>query len=163
MLPKSCKGLQTTRPNHIDSARIIQRREMQYLETRQEGFDWGRNEVPFSQEAVLGAIVDPSSRKIWTATVAKGKTVEEISKETGIPLSTCYRKVGELVRDLVLVVERMVMTPTGKKYAIYRSAVEGAHVDIGPESMAFSVKENAAVAEKLRAIQLARRLSLLST
>lgn len=111
----------------------------------------------FSQEDIFFALLDEPSRKIVVSAIERGKMVEEISEETHVPLSTCYRKVAELARSQILVVERMVMTPTGKKYAIYRSAIAGVHIDIGRGQISVSVLPNSDVAEKLRTAWLARQ------
>jgi predicted transcriptional regulator len=77
---------------------------------------------PRLTEVVAKAMSDEFCRRILSCAVLRGKTVEEISQEQGVPQSTCYRRIGHLVEEGVMVVERMVVSPTGRKYAIYRSA-----------------------------------------
>jgi len=111
----------------------------------------------FSQEEIFSALLDVSNRKIVMSVIERGKMVEEISEETHVPLSTCYRKVADLAKCRILVIERMVMTPTGKKYAVYRSAIAGVHIDVGHGQMSVSVLPNAEVSDKLRAAWLTRQ------
>lgn len=112
----------------------------------------------FSQEAVVTSLMDTSSRKILMSAIDEAKTVESLSADTGVPLSTCYRKITEMVKDRIMVVERLVMTPTGKKYALYRSAISGIHIDMGRGQLTVSVMPNAEVAEKVRSAWLSQRL-----
>jgi len=113
---------------------------------------------PVTAQALVQALADEYSRKIMLSTIPSPKSVEDLSTEDGIPLSTCYRKVTELTEDHILVVERMIMTPAGKKYAIYRATIEGVHVDMGPGSLNVTVKPNPEAAAKLQSAWLASRL-----
>jgi hypothetical protein len=132
---------------------------MQALENPAGLAETGTDMGLFSQEAVVSSLLDGSSRKILMSTIEAAKTVESISAETGVPLSSCYRKIADLVSERMLVIERMVMTPTGKKYAIYRSAISGIHIDMGRGRIAVSVMPNADVTEKVRSAWLAHLLS----
>lgn len=104
----------------------------------------------FSQESLLSSVLDPAGRKILVCTMDRGKTVEEISAATGIPLSTCYRKIAELSREQVVVIERMMMSGAGKKYAIYRSAVASIHIDISQDNVRVSISPNPDVVARLQ-------------
>lgn len=52
-----------------------------------------------------------------------GKTIGEICFEEQIPLSSCYRRVRQLVDLGLVIVERRIITEEGKKYAVYRSTL----------------------------------------
>jgi hypothetical protein len=104
----------------------------------------------FSQDAIVSSLSDPSSRAIVLCTMEEGKTVAEISAETGVPSSTCYRRIAELSKDRILVMERMVLTREGKKFARYRCAAAGVHIDVGHGKVSVSVSSDPAVLEKLR-------------
>ena len=79
-------------------------------------------------EQVMSALSDVFSRKIIASVIEKGKTVQEISTEQTVPLSTCYRRCRELVDEGILFVETIVVTGDGKRYAIYRSSFRGVEV-----------------------------------
>jgi len=103
-----------------------------------------------SPEVVVALLLDPHSRRIVMSTIERGKTVEEIQAETGIPLSTCYRKVAGLLGSHVLFVERSILTASGKKYALYRSAIASIRIEMRLGDLSVSVSPNPEVAEKLR-------------
>jgi len=78
------------------------------------------------KEAFLVAISDMHMRKILMATAKRGKSIEEISDEKQIPISTCYRRMNDLSQLGLVTTERIVLTPAGKKYEIFRSIVKEA-------------------------------------
>ena len=84
-------------------------------------------------EAVMKALSDVYSRNIMFATTSSPKSVEEISMDTHIPISTCYRRVHELIHNGVLFIDRIVLTSDGRKFEIYRSSIKDAriHVEAG--------------------------------
>ena len=91
------------------------------------------------KDAVLVAMSDHYMRRILAATMVEGKSIDEISKEKMIPVSTCYRRVHELVGLRLLRIERTVITDTGKKYETYRSAFRDAKVSISSGELAVEV------------------------
>ncbi|MGA2664617.1 MAG: hypothetical protein ABSF83_06720 [Nitrososphaerales archaeon] len=97
---------------------------------------------------VVSALADEFSRRIVTSTVNEGKTVQEISLEQAVPLSTCYRRTSELSNQGLLMVERIVVTGEGKRYAIYRSSFRAVEISSNLETISASAQVNPDVAEK---------------
>ena len=85
---------------------------------------------------------DHYMRKILAATMVEDKSIEEISKEKMIPVSTCYRRVHELVGLRLLRIERTVITETGKKYETYMSAFTDAKIRMTSGDLAVEVTMN---------------------
>lgn len=101
-------------------------------------------------ENLIAALSDEFSRRILISTIAEGKTVQDISLEQAIPLSTCYRRARELVNQGLAVVERIVVTGDGKRYAVYRSSFRSMEVASDFTTITASVEMNEGVAERLR-------------
>jgi hypothetical protein len=99
---------------------------------------------------VTKALSDEFSRRILLSTVAEGKTIQDISAEQSVPLSTCYRRARELVDEGLLVVERIVITGDGNRYALYRSAFKTFEMTSDLASISLSAGLNDDVAEKFR-------------
>lgn len=99
--------------------------------------------------AVVQAMSDGFSRKIIASTIAEGKTIEAVSAENDIPVSTAYRRVHQLVDQGIIMVERIVLTPAGKRHSIYRSAFSEVRVELASEDICVKVAPNEDVAEKL--------------
>lgn len=72
----------------------------------------------------------------------QAKSVEEISKISRIPLSTCYEKVTELLGRGVLKRERMIVTPEGKRHALYRATIRTIYVELGPAGLSIATVAN---------------------
>jgi len=72
--------------------------------------------------AFLKAISDVSCNMIMRSAISKGKSVEEICSETGVPTSTAYRKIRELTESGLVFIERVIVSNEGKKHIVYRAA-----------------------------------------
>lgn len=100
--------------------------------------------------AILSALGDESSRKILTSAITRGKTVEEISSEENLPLSTCYRRVRGLLSGGLMILERTVVTPAGKRYAVYRTSFSRAAISFNDGEVGVEVTPNMDIIDKLR-------------
>jgi hypothetical protein len=96
------------------------------------------------------ALSDEFSLRIIVSTVDIGKTVQDISVEQAVPLSTCYRRARELVEQGILVVETIVVTGEGKRYAVYRSSFKSVEMVSDFRGLSASAELNESVAEKFR-------------
>ena len=103
-----------------------------------------------SSSSILSALGDESSRRILTSAIACGKTVEEISAEQNLPLSTCYRRIRHFVDDGLMILERLVVTPAGKRFAIYRTSFSDVTIRFYPGETAVETTPNLEVLDKLR-------------
>jgi hypothetical protein len=102
------------------------------------------------------AIADEFSRRILGCSIEKGRTVDEICVEQGIPQSTCYKRIIHLVEIGAMVIERIFVSPSGKRFAVYRSAYS--HIDIswGNGTLSAYATVNPDIAEKLENARLNR-------
>ena len=94
-------------------------------------------------------MTDDYSRRILLSAVAEPKTVEELSKENDIPLSTCYRRVHEMLEGGALIVERIVVTRVGKKYELYRSAFRGLNITLDGRIITMEATINESISDRL--------------
>ncbi len=74
---------------------------------------------PDRVRAIVNALSDEYSRKILTATNDEGKSPEEIASEQKIPVSTCYRRIHDLVSLSILQAAKIEIRE-GKKLTIYK-------------------------------------------
>ena len=109
---------------------------------------------PSRIQALVQGLADEYSRKIILSAIPKAKSVEDMSRENDIPLSTCYRRVHELLDSQILVVEKIIVTPEGKKYELLRSAYRAVNVTFDGGVMKVDAMINEDVAEKLRRLWL---------
>jgi DNA-binding Lrp family transcriptional regulator len=112
---------------------------------------------PARVQALVQGLADEYSRKIILSAIPSAKSVEDMSRENDIPLSTCYRRVHELLDAQILLVERIIVTPDGKKYELLRSAFRSVNVSFDGGVMRVEAIVNEDVAEKLRRMWLSMK------
>jgi hypothetical protein len=106
------------------------------------------NSVSSSAEAVgalLDLLTDECSRKIFSSTVLRGRTVDQICSEQMIPVSSCYRKVRRLVGQGLLVAE-MRGREGGKRNVAYRSAFSCVRIQMKEGEVSVHLTVNSGVA-----------------
>lgn len=91
-------------------------------------------------DGLLEVLSDTYSRKIFLSTRNEPKTVEEISHENGIPISTCYRRVHELIQLRMLRIVSTIITPEGKKYGRYACAIGSVKVSLSSGSLTIDIE-----------------------
>jgi DNA-binding Lrp family transcriptional regulator len=99
---------------------------------------------------IASAMSDELSRRILFSALSAGRSAKEISVEQAVPLSSCYRRIRELVDQGLLLVERIIVTAGGKRYALYRSSFRTVEMFADFDEVSVSAELNAEVAEKFR-------------
>ena len=64
-------------------------------------------------------------------------------------MSTCYDKVNHLVDEGMMILERRVVTRTGKRYGVYRSSFSDVTIKFSSGRVEVETKSNAALLGKL--------------
>jgi len=108
----------------------------------------------YMSKAILAALGDDFSDKILSCTNEHARTVEEISSHEGIPLSTCYRRIRDLVDSGLLLIEKIVITSSGRRFAEYRSSFASFSVSFDQSGTHVHASLNQDVADKVRSRQL---------
>lgn len=105
-------------------------------------------------EALASTVLDGRCRAILAATMARPKSAEELSGECSIPLVSCYRKLRDLIERDVLVVERIVISGDGRRFALYRSSFSSLEFLLENGELTVEARLNPGVLGKLRARSL---------
>jgi predicted methyltransferase len=103
-----------------------------------------------SSKSILSALGDESSRRILASAIASGRSVKEISAEQNLPLSTCHRRIRHFVDEGLMILERLVITQTGKRFAIYRTSFSDVAIRFYCGEVAVEITPNLEVLDKLR-------------
>ena len=103
---------------------------------------------------ILSALGDDFSDRILACANEQARTVEQISELEGIPLSTCYRRIRDLLDAGLLMIERIVITNSGRRYAIYRSSYKTFQVLFDVHGTRVHALLNDDVADKVRNRQM---------
>lgn len=76
---------------------------------------------PDKVRAIVGAVSDEYSKRIIAATMSEAKSPEQISSEQCIPVSTCYRRIHDLLLLSIIHVNKIDLA-SGKKSVLYKSS-----------------------------------------
>lgn len=93
---------------------------MQYMQVLSQTFKVEENS---KKEILLSVLSDRYSRAILEAIIDKPKSTMEITAETGIPISTVYRRI-QMLHDGKLLNPSGSISEDGKKFFLYKSKVK---------------------------------------
>ena len=77
---------------------------------------------------VVKVLADEYSRKIVLTIISNSLPIEEISKEQHIPVSTCYRRIHEMLEYGIVRPDRTIIHDDGKKFVCYKSSFRNATI-----------------------------------
>ncbi|MDH3192133.1 MAG: winged helix-turn-helix domain-containing protein [Nitrosopumilus sp.] len=81
-------------------------------------------------QKVIEALADAESRSILFSIIKSGKTASELSEKLKIPLSSVYKKLGDLEELTLIEVEKWLLSDKGRKFKVYRSRISKADISI---------------------------------
>ena len=81
-------------------------------------------------QKVIESLADSESRAILFSMIKKGNTAAELSVKLKIPLSSVYKKLGDLEELTLIEVETWLLSDKGRKYKVYRSRISKADISI---------------------------------
>jgi len=71
---------------------------------------------------IMAALGDPEAQLILSFVTRESRTSSTIAKELGLPPSTVYRKIGQMRECGLLLIDRFLIGPDGKREALYTCA-----------------------------------------
>jgi predicted transcriptional regulator len=98
--------------------------------------------------AVLTALGDNEMRKILDSTMNQSKSVNEILKETNITHSTGFRKIKWLLNEGLIILDKIIITPDGKKFNSYRSTLKAISIKYEVTNVVVEAEPNFDIAKK---------------
>lgn len=90
---------------------------------------------------VVRALSEEYSKRIILSTIAKSMSVEQISREQNIPISTCYRRVRELESAGVVKADNITIKD-GKKLVSYKTTFKSASISLESGELRVDVTPN---------------------
>jgi len=78
----------------------------------------------------MEALADAESRAILFSIIKKGKTATELSEKLKIPLSSVYKKLGDLEELTLIEIEKWSISDKGRKYKVFKSRISKADISI---------------------------------
>jgi hypothetical protein len=75
------------------------------------------------KQAIMVAMADREMIRMLDCATFRPKSATEVIRETGVSHSTAYRKIKWMMRESLFFIERIDVTPDGKKFSLFRSAL----------------------------------------
>ncbi|MGQ0795763.1 MAG: hypothetical protein ACT4N5_06245 [Nitrosopumilaceae archaeon] len=101
------------------------------------------------KQSILDVIADKEMVKIIDHATFRAVSVIDIIKETGIPHTTAYRKINWMLKEGILTVERIHITPEGKKNSMFRSTLKSINAKYEHGRIIVEADYNVDVREKI--------------
>ncbi|MDQ6863132.1 MAG: hypothetical protein M3044_04845 [Thermoproteota archaeon] len=95
-----------------------------------------------SRCAILAALGDNELQKILDATMFNSKSVSQIIRATEIPHTTAYRKIGWLLEEKLLVVDKIDITEDGKKSSLFRTVLKSFNIKYEYNNVVIEAEQN---------------------
>src|SRR5690348_12399169 len=74
------------------------------------------------RQRMVAALGDSETQEILSLVIKESKTSAAISTELNLPISTVYRKMGQLRECGLILIDRFLVSPDGKREAVYSCA-----------------------------------------
>ena len=100
------------------------------------------------RDRVIAVLADPESRRIIASVHDEPKTIGTIGGEVGLPHTTLYRKVSELRKCGLLMVDRFIVRPDGKREAVYARSFDEVRLKSEKREVRVEIIESAKCLEK---------------
>lgn len=102
-----------------------------------------------AKQILLTALADEEMMKILDCALFHLKSVNDIIRECGIPHTTAYRKIKWLLGENMLIVDKIEITPDGKKFSLFRSVFKTITVRYDMGNMIVEVEQSFDVVDKI--------------
>jgi predicted methyltransferase len=104
-----------------------------------------------AKKAILAALADEEMTKILDSVMYHSKSIVDITRENNIPLTTCYRKTTWLRNEGLIIVDKIVITPEGKKFSLYHSVLKSINVKYETNNVIIEAEQNFDIIKKMMA------------
>lgn len=81
-------------------------------------------------QKVIAMLADPESRAILFSTIRGAKHASELSSSLRIPLSSVYKKLGDLEELHLIVSKKLEPSDEGRRFRVYKSRIKEAEIRI---------------------------------
>jgi hypothetical protein len=94
------------------------------------------------KRAILAALADTELQKILDVAMHKSKSANQIIRESNVSHSTGYRKIGWLLDNKLLIVDKIEITEDGKKSSLFRTVLKSFNVKYEYNKVVIEAEQN---------------------
>ena len=100
------------------------------------------------KKAILTALADVEMIKILDSVMYNSKSINDIIRESNIAYTTCYRKTNWLLREGLIILDKIVITPEGKKFSLFHSVLKSISVKYENNDVIVEAEQNFDIVKK---------------
>jgi hypothetical protein len=104
-----------------------------------------------AKKVILTALADEEMMKILDSVMYHSKSIVDISRAKNIPHTTCYRKTKWLLNEGLLIVDKIIITPEGKKFSLYHAVLKSVNVKYESNNVIIEAEQNFDIIKKTMA------------
>ena len=101
------------------------------------------------KQDILTALADKETLKILDLSMYNSKSVNDIIRESDISYTTIYRKIKWLLDKELLVVDKINLSPEGKKFTTFRSVLKRIVIRYKKDEIIVEAEENVDLVGKM--------------
>jgi DNA-binding transcriptional ArsR family regulator len=94
------------------------------------------------KQDILTALADQEMLKILNLSMYYSRSVNDIIRQSDISYTTAYRKIKWLLDKELLVVDKINLSPEGKKYTTFRSVLKSIIIRYQQDEIIVEAEEN---------------------
>ena len=101
------------------------------------------------KRALLNALADEEMLKIMNCVIDRSKSFNDIIAEnSSISRTTAFRKIKWLLKEGLIIVDKIVLTPEGKKFSLYHSTLKAINAKYEVDNVTVEAEPNFDIAKK---------------
>jgi transcription initiation factor IIE alpha subunit len=101
------------------------------------------------KRALLTALADEEMLKIMDCVIDHSKSFNDIIAEnSSISRTTAFRKIKWLLKEGLIIVDKIVLTPDGKKFSLYHSTLKAINAKYEVNNVSVEAEPNFDIAKK---------------
>jgi hypothetical protein len=101
------------------------------------------------KNALVTALADEEMLKIMNSVMHRSKSFNEIAAENGdIPRTSAFRKIKWLLNEDILIVDKIVITPAGKKFSLFQCTLRAINVKYEDNDVIVEAEQNIDIPKK---------------
>lgn len=103
------------------------------------------------KQSILMVLADKEMLRILDCMMEKPASVHDVIRQTDIPHTTTYRKIKWLLDAGLIIVERLEISPEGKKFSLFSSTIKSINAEHKNGKTTVKIEYNLNVEEKTAA------------
>jgi predicted transcriptional regulator len=102
-----------------------------------------------AKKAILAALADEEVMGILDSVMSQSKSVKGIISENNTSYTTVYRKIKWLLNEGLVIIDKIVITPEGRKYGLFHSVLKSIGVKYENNNVIVEAEQNFDIVRKM--------------